>query len=137
MSVRKLGLIALVVAGAVGPNAFAGGGNDAQSKLTIIASRINPDNEVPAQFDANGKVKSRVEACRKRRTVRLFRVRPGRDVLEGTDKTGKAGNWFIAGEVEGTSSANGTIYAKTPEARRSGKTCSADRSKNHVIDQKV
>jgi hypothetical protein len=132
MSVRKLGLIALIVAGAVGPNAVAGGGDTVPTKLTLIASRTNPDSETPAQFDANGKVKSRAAACRKRRTVRLFRVAPGADTLEGKDRTGKAGNWFIAGEVPGTN-AGGSIYAKTAKARRGAKTCSADRSRTDQV----
>ena len=109
------------------------GGQTVATKLTIIASRTNPDPETPAQFDMNGKVKSGKARCERGRTVRLYRKRPGADQLEGKDRSNQHGNWYIAGEVPGLS-ANGTYYVRTGRATRGDLHCGADRSPDHVID---
>jgi hypothetical protein len=132
MSRKLAGIVVVVVAGVMASPVLAGG-QSVNTKLVILASAINPDNETPAQFDMNGKVRSKRDRCERRRIIRLYRVRPGDDVLEGRDRSGKEGNWFIAGDVPGQS-ANGTYYVKTPRATPGDLRCAADRSDNHVID---
>ncbi|HEX5929213.1 MAG TPA: hypothetical protein VFY48_07460 [Solirubrobacterales bacterium] len=67
----------------------------------------------------NGTVQSSKSACRKNRTVKLYRVAGGPDKLLGTDKTNKKGKWQIPAKLK-----SGNYYAKTPKKG----TCGADKS---------
>ena len=104
------------------------------TNLTILASQINPKTEIPAQIDFNGKVQS-TPKCRRGRKVNVFKVRPGKDLKVGSDRSNRKGNWYVPGEVPGTPNSNGTYYAKTPRDRKGDTVCAPDRSQNHVADQ--
>lgn len=135
----RLGILGLVIACVAVPLAVAAGDSNVETKLKIIASRTNPDMESPAEFDMNGKItvahpNREKKRCVRHRTVRVYKELPnGEAFLEGETKTNRRGNWFVAGDVA-ASLANGTYFAKTPNAVRGGLKCSADRSKDHVID---
>ncbi len=86
------------------------------SASAATASKVVISFKLPA---FNGTVQSSKAACKKNRTVKLYRVKAGPDKLLGTDKTDKKGKWLIPSKLK-----SGNYYAKTP---KSG-TCAADKS---------
>jgi hypothetical protein len=63
----------------------------------------------------NGTVKSSKTACKKNRTVKLYRVQAGPDKFLGTDKTNKKGKWLIPAKLK-----SGDYYAKAPKRGNCG-----------------
>ena len=58
----------------------------------------------------HGKLKSRRSACATNRTVKLFRKKPGRDKLLGTDKSDAKAKWSIRIRLK----SGASYYAKAP-----------------------
>jgi hypothetical protein len=56
-----------------------------------------------------GKVRSNKAACKKQRTVKVYRKKPGPDALYGSDKTNKKGKYVVA---PGRNATPGNYYAK-------------------------
>ena len=85
------------------------------SASAATASKVVISFKLPA---FNGTVQSSA-ACKKDRTVKLYRVKPGPDKLLGTDKTDSKGKWLIPSKLK-----SGNYYAKSPKRG----TCAADKS---------
>jgi hypothetical protein len=71
-----------------------------------------------------GKVRSPRNACERRRTVVLKKVRPGRDRTVGRDRTNLRGVWRI-----NKPNATGRFYARVQRQEKRRVICLADRSK--------
>lgn len=69
----------------------------------------------------HGKLKSSRSACRANRKVKLFRKKPGRDRLLGTDKTNAKAKWSIRIRLK----SGAAYYVKAPAKGR----CRAAKSK--------
>jgi len=67
----------------------------------------------------NGTVQSSKAACKKNRTVKLYKEKAGPDRLLGTDKSNKKGKWSIPAKL-----SSGNYYAKAPKRG----SCSAAKS---------
>ena len=86
------------------------------SASAATASKVVISFKLPA---FNGTVQSSKAACKKNRTVKLYRVTAGPDKLLGSDKTNKKGKWLIPSKLK-----SGNYYAKTPKKG----SCGADKS---------
>jgi len=81
---------------------------------------------VSLKFPAfHGTIQSPKAACRKNRTVRLYREKSGPDKLLGTGKSNKKGKWSIPIKL-----TSGGYYAKTPKKG----TCAAAKSNVLPVD---
>ena len=86
------------------------------SASAATASTVIISLKLPA---FNGTLQSSSAACKKNRTVKLYRVTAGPDKLLGTDKTNKKGKWLIPVKLK-----SGNYYAKAPKRGN----CRADKS---------
>jgi hypothetical protein len=110
LPVRRRALIAVlaVVMLAAAPAAAA-----PRAGTTVVVSLKTPA--------FHGKLKSSRGACRANRKVKLFRKKPGRDRLLGTDKTNAKAKWSIRIRLK----SGASYYAKAPAKG----SCKAAKSK--------
>jgi hypothetical protein len=111
MVVRRLALLAIALTALLLPAAPAAG---ASYSTKVIVSLKYPA--------FHGKLKSRKGACTKRRTVKLFRKRPGPDRLLGVDKSSAKGRWSIP--IGNRLPSGASYYAKAPAKGK----CKPDKS---------
>lgn len=112
MVVRRLALLAIALAALMLPATPAAGAS--------YPTRVIVSLKYPA---FHGKLQSRKGACAKRRTVKLFRKRPGRDRLLGVDKSSAKGRWAIL--IGNRLPSGASYYAKAPAKGK----CKPDKSK--------
>ena len=84
----------------------------AASASAATSSQVIISFKLPA---FNGKVKSPKAACKKNRTVKLYRAKAGPDKFLGSDTTNKNGKWLIPTKLK-----SGDYYAKTPKRGNCG-----------------
>jgi hypothetical protein len=95
----KLPRIAIVVTVAVLAAAaiLAVGGGISAAHTKKYASRVTINFQAGTYADQFfGKVKSNKAACKKKRTVKVYRKKSGPDALFGTDKTNRRGKYVVA-----------------------------------------
>ncbi len=114
-------LPAVVVAAIVGVLALAPATAGAHSARYAGRVTISPDP------DFHGRVVSRSAACKRRRTVRVYRVEPGRDGLFVSVRSGSDGRWQYLSPT-----LTGSFYALMPRrvirSARHRHVCNGDRS---------
>lgn len=101
MVARRSALLAAILAAALLPATSTA--SSGYSTKVIVSLRV------PA---FHGSLKSKKDACTKGRTVNLYRQKPGRDRLLGTDKSNVNAKWSIPIGKKLPSGAS--YYAKAP-----------------------
>jgi hypothetical protein len=113
MSINRCLLIAVSIVALLLPAASAAGATPTQVVVSL-------------KFPAfHGTIQSPKAACKKNRTVKLYREKSGPDKLLGTDKSNKKGKWSIPIKL-----ISGGYYAKAPKKG----TCAAAKSKVLPVD---
>jgi len=79
----------------------------------------------------HGKIHSANPFCIANRPVRVFRERPGKDKLLGSDRSEDNGRWSVKVNL-----ISGAYYSRAPlyGSASLGITCNADRSRLAVVD---
>jgi hypothetical protein len=97
-----------------------------QTKLTI--SRFLPTWH--GKVLSSGDLLHGVRSCERKRLVKVYKRREGKDRLIGTDTSNRAGRWAVADEP-----TKGIYYAKVTERRPGDKPpCAGDQSGIQVVD---
>jgi hypothetical protein len=97
-----------------------------QTKVTVSADAPTWHGDVKS----SGGLLHGVRSCERKRLVKVYKRREGKDRLIGTDTSNRAGRWAVADEP-----TKGIYYAKVTERRPGDKPpCAGDQSGIQVVD---
>lgn len=120
---RRAVLATAVITMAIAPAAFAA---KTRSTVTMDAAFYGPGETQWA-----GDVLSKATKCRKNRTIKVFRVRPGADQKMGSTKSfkGMVDNNYYWTLSKAGAAPQGQYYAQMPATA----SCKGDRSDNYEL----
>ena len=118
-------VVGLVIAGIlIAGSAFAA--SPYQTKVTVSADAPTWHGDVKS----SGGLLHGVRSCERKRLVKMYKRRDGKDRLIGTDLSNRAGRWYIPDEP-----TKGIYYAKVAGRRAKDKpACAPDRSGIEYVD---